>query len=508
MPLRTESEVTVLMLTAVPVACARRSSQAARSVVMPNDPEQRVLRHAAGLPAPINELIGYDTCNRPFESWYAYVSRLIRVNALSSAEIRDRLPSAWVHLACDPFQTRESDATLIDSLPGIDSRMADAKLFASEWIPFPELSSMPTECVRGCPTCLGNGYHSYATQSDLITTCPVHGQPLVQHCPHCNCPLFWHGTGRTLHAFHCPTGCSLTRSHASGLILEEGAALEAAWSSYLHEIEALKQAIVFRAGPLHIGYPPSASDLSGRARLLPAPGLLAALWHALVGQGAAIPALRRVDDQATTRWRIELSQWTHAERRVEASLRDRMLRGFRRGVYWSTVPLTHPDPSIRWLRESVRTHGPWLDHYVTREDDGISWLDVPSHLLTNREVAVLRRLLGEDRPAGEAVDIASYYHVLLLDLLEGARTRRAALDALYEADGATAASVLSPEHRETLRVSDRADAIVSTPSGQWQMRAWAVAEVPDRWRAWIDYRDPAELGDDAWIHIARREDAF
>ena len=151
---------------------------------MPNNPEQRLLRQATGLSAPISELIGYDTCDRLFESWYAYVSRLIRVNALSSAEIRYRLPRAWLHLACDPFQIQGSDTTLIDPLPGIDNHTVDAKLFASTWIPFPELCSVPTECVRGCPTCLGNGYHCYATQSDLISRCPVHGHLLVQHCPH------------------------------------------------------------------------------------------------------------------------------------------------------------------------------------------------------------------------------------------------------------------------------------------------------------------------------------
>lgn len=474
---------------------------------MPDEGELRLLRHAAGLPASITDLIGYGTYDRPFESWYAYVSRLIRANTLSHLEARTQLPQSWLDAARAPYELG-SHVSSIHPLPGFDERIDALKLCARAWIPFPELCSVATECLRGCPTCLGNGYHSYATQSDLITKCPLHGHLLVQHCPHCNCPLFWHGTGRMLHAFHCPSGCSLTRSHASGLILEEAAALEAAWSRYLHEIDALKQAIVFRAGPFHIGYPPSASDLSGRTRSLPAPGLLAALCHALVGQGAAIPELPCLDVQATARWRIELFPWTHGERSIDVPLRDRMLRGFRRGVYWSTVPLTHPDPSIRWLSESVRTHGPWLDHYVTRENDNIFWLDAPSHLLTNREVVVLRCVLGVDRASGEGVDIAWYYHALLLDLLEGARSRRAALDALYETDRDSAASVLSPKDRDALRVSDRVNAIVSTPSGQWLMRAWAVAEVPDGWRAWIDYRDPAELGDDAWIHIARRQDAF
>jgi hypothetical protein len=476
---------------------------------MSEDSDLRLLRHAAGLPAPITDRIGYDTYDRPFESWYAYVSRLIRVNAMSSAEARAHVPKTWLDLACDPFREWGADAIQVDPDPGIDNRIDALKLSASAWIPFPELCSLATECLRGCPTCLANGYHSYATQSDLFATCPVHKQPLVQHCPHCNSALYWHGLGRTLHAFQCPSGCSLTRSHASGLIIHEQAELEAAWSRYLHEVDLLNRAIVFRSGPTHISYPPSTGGFTGGARSLPAPGLLAALCGALAGQGSPFPALDLFNDLATTHWRIALSPWTEEAVDLEAPSRNRMLRGFRRSSYWTTVPLPHPAEAIRWLYESIRTYGPWLDHYATREDDGIVWLDFPSYLLTNREVAALRLVLGRDPPAGAGVNAASHYQSFLVDLLRNARTRRVALDSLRETDSEdTTLSELPTGHSDVLSVSDRVDAIFRTSTGLWRLRAWAVSDALASRRAWIDYRDPAELGDDTWVHIERREDAF
>lgn len=473
--------------------------------VVSKDVELHLLRVAAGLPAPITELIGYGTYARPFESWYAYVSRLIRTNSMNSLEIRARLPRQWLDLACDPFQ--ESGAEMPVDLPvSADGRIQAMKVHARAWIPYPGLCSVQTECLRGCPTCLGNGYHCYATQSDLFTVCPVHGKGLIQHCPHCNRPLYWHGLGRTLHAFHCPSGCSLTRSHASGLIIHEEATLEAAWTRYLREIATLKQTITFHCGPIHVVYPPSTADLSRRAPTVPAPGLLAALWSALEGQGVKIPRLHLFDVPPPTRWHIVLSPWTMVESGLDAPRRDRMLRGFRRSAYWTSVPLTQPAETIGWISASVHAHGPWLAQYAIREDDGVVWLDFPSYLLTNGEVTALRRALRCDQPVGYPASTAAYYESLLLDLLAGARARREALDAMR--DGGEVISESSGLHRDALNVSERVDAIVSTPLGQWQLRAFIVADAAVSWRTWVDYRDPAELADDAWIHIERREDAF
>ena len=50
----------------------------------------------------LERLIGFDTLNRPLESWYAFVGRLIRANLLNDVEIRNQLPADWVRWAFAP----------------------------------------------------------------------------------------------------------------------------------------------------------------------------------------------------------------------------------------------------------------------------------------------------------------------------------------------------------------------------------------------------------------------
>ena len=125
-------------------------------------------------PPPLERLIGFDTLSRPLESWYAFVSRLIRANLLNDVDIRKQLPADWVRCAFAPHEVQTSDlavpAPYIDRLPDVA-----LKLRPITWQPFPELSSAPPECLRGCPRCLEAGYHSYAMQGDAIARCSCIG---------------------------------------------------------------------------------------------------------------------------------------------------------------------------------------------------------------------------------------------------------------------------------------------------------------------------------------------
>ena len=91
-------------------------------------------------PPPLERLIGFDTLSRPLESWYAFVSRLIRANLLNDVDIRKQLPADWVRCAFAPHEVQTSDlavpAPYIDRLPDVA-----LKLRPITWQPFPELSS-------------------------------------------------------------------------------------------------------------------------------------------------------------------------------------------------------------------------------------------------------------------------------------------------------------------------------------------------------------------------------
>ena len=183
-------------------------------------------------PPPLERLIGFDTLSRPLESWYAFVSRLIRANLLNDVDIRKQLPADWVRCAFAPHEVQTSDlavpAPYIDRLPDVA-----LKLRPITWQPFPELSSAPPECLRGCPRCLEAGYHSYAMQGDAIARCPVHDEELVHRCPHCDTQLLWQARTPGLSAFQCPAGCPLLEGVHSGLHVPHEDRITAALAEHL-----------------------------------------------------------------------------------------------------------------------------------------------------------------------------------------------------------------------------------------------------------------------------------
>jgi hypothetical protein len=58
--------------------------------------------------------------------------------------------------------------------------------------------------LRWCVQCMGHGFHSPLFQMRLTRSCPIHDQPLLEHCPNCNREIAYRlNTLFLLKPFHC-----------------------------------------------------------------------------------------------------------------------------------------------------------------------------------------------------------------------------------------------------------------------------------------------------------------
>lgn len=434
---------------------------------------------------PVERLIGFDTLDRPLESWYAFVSRLIRANLLNDVDIRRHLPVDWVRWAFAPHDVQANDLAAPDPyiavLPGLE-----LKLRPMAWQPFPELSSAPPECLRGCPRCLAAGYHSYAWQGDLIARCPVHDDALVHRCPHCDTQLLWQARSPRLSAFHCPAGCALLEGVHSGLYVPHEGQITTALQEHWAWTQAVREAITLASGPVHIAYPPYLSIAPLRMPPLPSKGLLPTLLDTLQARNVALPVFAPYHEQSHGRWIMEIEPWTwnEAETRDEAQL-EAYRRAFRRGAYRTHVPLPNRAIFDRWLAGSESIHGRWHDGSV-EEGSLCTTFAFPSYLVTNNELTALRRLLARGSNPGLA---CAHYQQVLIELLEHARLRRIALDQLQEP---------SPH----VTVAERFDVIVRAPTGHWRVSGCTQGEDESH-STWRDFREPAEMASGI-IYVMRR----
>ena len=434
---------------------------------------------------PLERLIGFDTLSRPFESWYAFVSRLIRANLLNDVDIRKQLPVDWVRCAFAPQSIQTSDlaipAPYVDQLPD-----AALKLRPMKWQPFPELSSAPPECLRGCPSCLEAGYHSYAMQGDAIARCPVHDEPLIHRCPHCDTQLLWLARSPGLSAFQCPAGCPLLEGTHSGLHVPHEDQITAALEEHLVWTQALREAIAFVSGPVHIAYPPYLAVAPMRMPPLPSIGLLPALLHALKETGLAVPAFAPFHEQSNGRWTLKVEPWTWngADPREESHL-EAYRRAFRRSAYRTYVPLVDRVSFEQWLARSEDAHGKWHEGGV-EEGSTCATFVLASYMVTNNELVALRRLLARDSNPGLA---CAHYTQVLINLLEHARLRRTALDQLEE-----------PSLHVT--VAEAFDVIVCTAAGHYRVSGETRGDDASR-HTWLDFRELAEMAG-GMIHVMRK----
>lgn len=436
-------------------------------------------------PPPLERLIGFDTLSRPFESWYAFVSRLIRANLLNDLDIRKLLPAEWVRCAFAPHEVQTSDLAVPVAYA---DRLSDVmlKLRPIAWQPFPELSSAPPECLRGCPRCLEAGYHSYAMQVDAIARCPVHDEELVHRCPHCDTQLLWQARTPSLSAFQCPSGCPLLEGVHSGLHVPYEDRITSALAEHLAWTQAISEAITFASGPVHIAYPPYLAVASMRVPPLPSKGLLPALLHVLERTELTLPAFLSYHERSHGRWTLKVQPWTwdKADSRDEIHL-EAYRRTFRRGTYRTYVPLVDRVTFEQWLVNSEAAHGKWHGGAV-EEDSACATFGLASYLVTNNELTALRRLLA--RGSNPSLACAHYTQVLI-ELLEHARCRRIALDQLHA----------SSSH---VTVAEVFDVIVHTATGYWRVSGETRGDDVSR-DTWLDFREPAEMAGGI-IHVMRR----
>ncbi|HUR39740.1 MAG TPA: hypothetical protein VM240_01080 [Verrucomicrobiae bacterium] len=463
---------------------APHSTQRGPDDASPADYTDDLRFQGADASAPIESLIGFDTVERPFESWYAYVCRLIRANLFNEAEIRNRLPATWVRWAFSPHQVQVADIALPEPLQE-QVPNPDLKFRALAWHPYPEMSSTPSECLRLCPSCIAAGTHSYAMQVDLLERCPVHGEALVHRCPNCGLPLLWQSRSPGQSAFNCPGGCALQAGLSSGLYIPDEEALSAALAEEWAWVSALRERVAITSGPVHIAYPPYLAVATPRVPPLPSPGLLPAMLQALTREGIVVPSPLPHHTQNVGRWIVEVRPWDPAPISVDEDRLDAMRRSFRRGAYQTAVPLVNLQRFRAWLARETSTPDAWKGAQVEETPLGPVF-SFPSYLVTNNELTALRRLLARGTDPHTA---GSHYEAFLLDLLDNAIARRVALDDLSHPSAET-------------RVAEAFDAIVRTDNGL--RRICGRTEGSDESRAtWDDLREQAEMAG-GMIYITRR----
>lgn len=442
----------------------------------------------AGRLATIESLIGYDTMERPFESWYAFVCRLIRANLLNDAEIRERLPATWVRWAFAPHQIQVSDIAPPEPLRERQSNL-ELKFCALAWHPYPEMSGTPIECLRVCPTCIAAGTHSYALQVDILERCPVHDDVLVHRCPTCDLPLLWQSHTPRQSAFTCPAGCALQAGPSSGLHVPDEEALAAAFREEWAWINALREQVAMLSVPVHIAYPPYLTVGTLRVPPLPSPGLLPAVLQALSSAGIDVPTSLPHHAQSTGRWTVEVRLWDPPSITVDESRVDAMRRSFRRGAYETAVPLAHRERFVTWLKRKSSTQGAWRGVQVEETPLG-PVCGFPSYLVTNNELTALRRLLIRGPDPQTAV---AHYEAFLFDLLDNATVRRLALDDL------------SMPAAET-RVAEAFDALILTAQGLRRICCRTEGDDDSRltWDNLHEQAGMAGAGAGGIIYITRR----
>ena len=433
----------------------------------------------------LEKLIGFRTLSNPYESFYSYVSRLIRANLLKDAEIRSTLPARWIEHAFAATPP-EATAALVGSIRRYCDKTLDLslKLSARRWLLFPELNSSPAEYLRGCPDCFADGYHSYAMHGDLIAHCPLHGTALSYCCPRCDTPLLWSNRSPTAAAFQCPRGCLMLKGLHVGLT-PEPEAISQALSKHLSWIDDIKAMMSFVSGPVHVAYPPYLSIASIRTPPLPSPGLFPALLDALRREGIGVREAEHFHASSHGAWKVEIARWPERRGPNSKDMREAMRRSFRRGVYHTHIPLVSRERFTSWL--NLPDVAKYQRLGSIEKGSGTDVFCVPSYFVTNNEIFALRKLLARD-----VVDKTGlkHYENYLSDLLKNALLRRSALDHVAVSS-------------ELLTVAETFDGVLRVGAkGYWRVRGRAHAGQSGQ-QTWEEFRERAEVPGGI-IHVTAR----
>jgi hypothetical protein len=126
----------------------------------------------------------------PLESLWSILRKFVFLNKATMKDLRDFLGEppggrAWhSRMRLDLNRYGGFDPLLLQHTFGVNQ----ATLDDCTVIPFiakDEGKSLTSKCLRFCSSCLRDGFHSSLHQILLIRECPLHGEPLVRRCPHC-----------------------------------------------------------------------------------------------------------------------------------------------------------------------------------------------------------------------------------------------------------------------------------------------------------------------------------
>jgi len=361
-----------------------------------------------------NSLIGADTLSRPYESLYAYVSRLIRGNMLSEREIKKLLPVDWLAMAFNPAQRIE--ATLRNSLVAQGVKPADVDIKASTrtWIPFTSLSSVPEGALRGCPACFAKGFHSLAFQSDLLLHCPVHHVELSHHCPECGAPLVWRAGSPSRKTFRCSRGCELRRDLYSDLGENALIELNQAFGKHHSSIKVLVDRLLFLSGPIYTSYPPYEALRALGTPLAPSRGLLQGVCNVARRIVLNLPAFDHMDPGSDPIWRIQISPWADTVRLTGENPLKTMGERFRRGSYHTQLPLADCKEFAGWLQTAPGLLALQKKYGWALVQTNKQVVEIPSWVMPSSEFLALGQLF--DQKADPEV-VVGHYQVLLKEAI-------------------------------------------------------------------------------------------
>lgn len=408
----------------------------------------------------LKSLIGFGLINRPYESIYAFVSRLIRENLLTKTDAYAILPRRWLIEAFDGQNLRDHLSSPLSEF--CDSAVdGELKTRGHPWNPFSWTSCLSGR-LRGCVKCFAVGYHSYAYQSDLMQRCPVHDEELVDTCPRCGTALILVAPSLAIRALQCPAGCDLMEGTHVGLMDECSNAVDAKLGAHLAVVKRLQTVCQFLADPLFIRYPPFRFDEQHKR----SPGLTGAVIDALRAVCTDMPEPLDYHRNRNVRWEVRIKR---IDRLIPEGLpearRVEVRRSCHRGTFHTYLPVLRESDVVRQL-EGASGDAP--ARLQTLGANTWPIIDAAPYLFLNSELEQLHALLCSRGGRGAACQ----YSFCLESLLEHVSKRFERMQGESNDWGGA-------------DISEWFEGLVRLPNGLWRVTAMVRSTETAR----IDWRD-------------------
>jgi len=435
----------------------------------------------------LEQMIGYASIERRFESLYSFVARIIRANQLTEAEVRSAIPDVLLTAAFAVDGRDRSEASAWLEARGVPEAAIRARLGVEAWEPLPGFNSVAPEHLRICPACFTNKFHSFAWHCDTVARCPLHAVPLTQACPNCATPLLRRGASPRKSAFTCPRNCVLEGDKFKGLGGAQGEPGAAELARQLDWAQGIRQRIRVVAGPAHVALPPYLAVTTLRMPPLPSMGLATSVVASVLGTAETTFAWH---DPPSPTWSVDVVDFVAPAAPPTEAFLDHVRRSIRRTSYRTHLPIVDLAEFRAWFDRTPQVQ-PWieLEKLVMVSGEVVS-IPVPSHLLTANEINGLRMLLSRDYAPAVC---AGMYTAVLFEVIENAVDRRLQLDGKRCAGSA-------------VRAAERVDALLEVDGVHRRLKAhtYASGETLTLWRG---YQEPAELGG-GYIYVGDPRDRW